>query len=108
MQGAMSRLKEYCVKILDLIEYLYGIADAAPPASKLKELNPDIVVPVPCFHDGVLLAKTIKAIGFHPMSIAGASACGYTDSKSIDATGEVVEWYINTYINHILALVSQP
>jgi len=97
VQGVMPGLKEYYVKILDLIEHPYDIADATPLASKPKELNPDIVVSVPCFHDGVLLVKTIKALGLHPMFVAGVSACGYTDPESIDAIGEVVEWYTNTY-----------
>ncbi len=96
-QGAILKLKEYGVKILDHIEYPYDIADATPLVSKLKELNPDIVISVPYFHDAVLIAKTIKAMGFHPMFIAGAGACGYTDPESIKAAGEAVEWYTNTY-----------
>ncbi|OYT48262.1 MAG: hypothetical protein B6U85_03000 [Desulfurococcales archaeon ex4484_42] len=49
------------------------------------------------FHDGVLIAKAIKGMGFKPMFIAGAGACGYTDPDSIKAAGDAVLWYTNTY-----------
>ncbi len=96
-EGAIEVLKKAGVKILDHIEYPYNIADATPLVSKLIELNPDIVISVPYFHDGVLIAKAIKGMGFKPMFIAGAGACGYTDPDSIKAAGDAVLWYTNTY-----------
>ena len=95
--GAVIELKKAGIKILDHLEYPYDISDATPLVSKVKELNPDIVISVPYFHDGVLIAKTVAQMGFKPMFIAGAGACGYTDPDSIKAAGKAVEWYTNTY-----------
>lgn len=61
------------------------------------ELKPDVVVSVPYFHDAILLAKTMKEMGFVPMIVAGAGGCGYTDPDSIKAAGEAVEYFTNTY-----------
>ncbi len=95
-QGAITELMKNGIKYM-AEAYPYDISDATPIVSKLMDYNPDIVISVPYFHDGVLIAKTIKEMGFHPMFIAGAGACGYTDPESIKAAGEAVEWYTNTY-----------
>ncbi|MCD6428039.1 MAG: ABC transporter substrate-binding protein [Desulfurococcales archaeon] len=96
-KGAVEEFKKYGVEVLDHIQYPYDISDATPLVTKLKNLNPDVVVSCPYFHDGVLIAKTIQQMGFHPIFIAGAGACGYVDPDSIKAAGKAVEWYTNTY-----------
>ncbi len=96
-EGAIEILEKAGVKVLDHIEYPYDIADATPLVSKLLDLNPDIVISIPYFHDGVLIAKAIQGMGFKPMFIAGAGACGYTDPESIKAAGKAVLWFTNTY-----------
>ncbi len=96
-EGAIEILKKAGVKVLAHIEYPYNIPDATPLVTKLLKLKPDIVISVPYFHDGVLIAKTIQGMGFKPMFIAGAGACGYTDPASIKAAGKAVLWYTNTY-----------
>ncbi|RLG86577.1 MAG: hypothetical protein DRO15_05965 [Thermoprotei archaeon] len=95
--GAIMKAKEYGLTILDHIEYPYDIADATPLVSRLIDLKPDVVVSVPYFHDAILIAKTVKELGFKPMFIAGAGGCGYTDPDSIKAAGAAVEYYTNTY-----------
>ncbi len=95
-QGAEKELAKYGIDYI-VEAYPYDISDVTPIVSKLMDYNPDIVISVPYFHDAVLLAKTIKEMGFHPMFIAGAGGCGYTDPDSIKAAGEAVEWYTNTY-----------
>jgi branched-chain amino acid transport system substrate-binding protein len=95
-QGAIMALMENGI-YYTAETYPYDISDATPLVSKLMEYNPDVVISVPYFHDGVLIAKAIQAMGFKPMFIAGAGACGYTDPDSIEAAGAAVEYYTNTY-----------
>jgi len=96
-RGAMEEFKKYGVKVLEHTQYPYDISDATPLVTKLKDLNPDVVVSCPYFHDGVLIAKTAQQMGFKPVFFAGAGACGYVDPDSIKAAGKAVEWYTNTY-----------
>ncbi len=79
------------------ITYPYDITDFGPIINQIKQVNPDVIITIPYFHDGVLFAKAVQAAGLHPMFIAGAGACGYTDPDSIKAAGEAVEYYTNTY-----------
>ncbi len=95
-QGAIRKLMENGIYYV-AETYPYDITDATPIVSKLINENPDIVISVPYFHDGVLIAKTIQAMGFKPMFIAGAGGSGYTDPGSIEAAGSAVEYYTNTY-----------
>ena len=96
-QGARREALKNGIKILDHITYPYDIADATPIVSKLMDLKPDFVVSVPYFHDAILIAKTMKEMGYVPMIVAGAGGCGYTDPDSIKAAGEAVEYFTNTY-----------
>ncbi len=95
--GAKLELIKNGVSVVDHITYPYDITDVSSIINTIKSKNPDVVISVPYFHDGVLLAKAIKAAGLKLMFIAGAGGCGYTDPDSIDAAGDAVLYYTNTY-----------
>jgi len=96
-EGAVLELTKNGIRVLDHITYPYTITDFSSIINKIKADNPDIIISVPYFHDGVLFAKAIQAANIHPMFIAGAGACGYTDPDSIKAAGKAVLYYTNTY-----------
>ncbi len=96
-EGAIHQAYTYGVTVLDHIEYPYDISDASPIVSKLKSENPQVVVSVPYFDDGVLIAKTMREMGWHPLLVAGSGACGYCDPGSIEAAGAAVEGFTQTY-----------
>jgi branched-chain amino acid transport system substrate-binding protein len=95
--GAHLELAKNGVEVLAHISYPYDITDMSPIVDQIKRLNPDIIIAVPYFSDGVLFSKTAKAAGLNPMFIAGAGACGFTDPDSIKAAGDAVLYYTNTY-----------
>jgi branched-chain amino acid transport system substrate-binding protein len=95
--GAKKRALDRGLKIVAEIEYPYDITDMTPIVTRLKASNPDVVVSVPYFYDGVLFAKTAYEMGFNPKFIAGAGGCGYTDPDSIKAAGKAVEYFSQTY-----------
>ncbi len=95
--GAYHAALSHGLKVVERIEYPYDIADASPIVSKLKEANPDVVISVPYFHDGVLIAKTMDEMGFKPKIVAGAGGCGYADPESIKACGPAGEGFTQTY-----------
>ncbi len=96
-EGAVLELRKYGIEVLDVISYPCTISDVSSIVNKVKADHPDIIITIPYFHDGVLLAKAFKAEGIHPMFIAGAGGCGYTDPDSIKAAGKAVLYYTNTY-----------
>jgi len=95
--GAYHEALTLGLTVVEHIEYPYDIADASPIVSKLIEANPDVVISVPYFSDGVLIATTMEEMGFKPMIVAGAGGCGYCDPDSIAAAGSAVEGFTQTY-----------
>jgi len=95
--GAYHEALGLGLTVLDQIEYPYDIADASPIVSRLMELNPDVVISVPYFSDGVLIATTMQEMGYKPIIVAGAGGCGYCDPDSISAAGSAVEGFTQTY-----------
>ncbi|MEM0242034.1 MAG: ABC transporter substrate-binding protein, partial [Fervidicoccaceae archaeon] len=95
--GAVLELVSNGIEVVSHITYPYDISDVTPIINQIKQLNADILISVPYFNDGVLLAKAIQAAGLKFAFIAGAGACGYTDPDSIKAAGNAVLYYTNTY-----------
>ncbi|MGC8909715.1 MAG: ABC transporter substrate-binding protein [Fervidicoccaceae archaeon] len=95
--GAVLELVSNGIEISSHITYPYDISDVTPIINQIKQLNADILISIPYFNDGVLLAKAIQASGLKFAFIAGAGACGYTDPDSIKAAGNAVLYYTNTY-----------
>ncbi len=95
--GAVLELIKNGVKVLDHITYPYDITDVSSIIARIKADNPDVIISVPYFHDAILIAKAIKSEGLHPMFIAAAGGCGYTDPDSIKAAGDAVLYYTQTY-----------
>lgn len=95
--GAKLELLRNGVSVAAHITYPYDITDFSSIINQIKSINPDIIISVPYFNDGVLFAKAVKQAGLHPMFIAGAGGCGYTDPDSIAAAGDAVLYYTNTY-----------
>jgi len=95
--GAVLELIKNGIRVLDHITYPSSITDVSSIISRIKADNPDIIISVPYFHDAILIAKAIKAQGIHPMFIAAAGGCGYTDPDSIKALGTTALYYTQTY-----------
>ncbi len=73
-EGAVLELTKNGIRVLDHITYPYTITDFSSIINRIKADNPDIIISVPYFHDGVLFAKAIQAANIHPMFIVGAGA----------------------------------
>ncbi len=78
-------------------EYPYNITDATQIVQKLKAANPDVVIHTPYFNDAIVFGKAFKEVGWYPMFIAGAGACGYVDPDSIKGLGDAAEGISMTY-----------
>lgn len=74
-----------------------NIKDFKPILNEIIQKDPDVLVTTSFFYDGILLAKTVKELDWHPMFIAGMGASAFVDPDSIDAAGEAVEYYVNVF-----------
>lgn len=95
--GAKMELLKNGIHVAAHITYPYDITDFSSIINQIRSINPDIIISVPYFNDGVLFAKAVQQAGLRPMFIAGAGGCGYTDPDSIKAAGDAVLYYTNTY-----------
>lgn len=96
-QGAQREAIKNGLEVAAVIPYPYDIADFSPILAQIRALNPDAIVAIPYFADGVLFAKQFAESGIKVKFIAGAGACGFTDPASIEAAREAVLYYTNTY-----------
>lgn len=95
--GATSAALDQGMTIVYQKEYPFDITDVSAIVSEIKAAKPDFVVHCPYFTDAILFAKTFAETGDIPKFIAGMGASGYTDPESIEALGEVAEYYSNTF-----------
>jgi branched-chain amino acid transport system substrate-binding protein len=95
--GAHMEAIKKGIEVANHISYPYDIADFSSILDTIKRSNPDFIVMVPYFSDGVLFAKQFAESGMKVKFIAGAGGCGFTDPDSIKAAGEAVLYYTNTY-----------
>lgn len=96
-QGAHLEAVARRLEVAAHISYPGDIADFSSILDLIRRLEPDAIVAVPYFADGVLFAKQFAESGIKVKFIAGAGACGFTDPDSIRAAGEAVLYYTNTY-----------
>lgn len=78
-------------------EYPYDLSDATSIVSDISNFRADVVFHCPYFMDAILFAKAFRESGKTPKFIAGMGACGYVDDNSIEALGDTVNAYTNTY-----------
>ncbi len=95
--GAMNAALDSGLTVVYQKEYPYDISDASSIVGEIAAAKPDVVVSCPYFTDGVIFANTFQEMAGKPKFIAGMGACGYTDPESIEALGDLAEYYSNTY-----------
>ena len=95
--GATNAALDSGLTVVYQKEYPYDISDASSIVSEIAAANADVVVSCPYFTDAILFANTFKEMGKMPKFVSGMGACGYTDPESIDALGEMADYYSNTY-----------
>ncbi len=95
--GAMNAALDHGLTVVYQKEYPYDISDASSIVGELTAAKPDVVVSCPYFTDGILFANTFAEMAAIPKFIAGMGACGYTDPESIEALGDLANFYTNTY-----------
>ncbi len=95
--GATNAALDSGLTVVSQKESPYDISDASSIVSEIASANADVVVSCPYFTDAILFANTFKEMGKMPKFVSGMGACGYTDPESIDALGEMADYYSNTY-----------
>ena len=95
--GAMNAALDNGLTVVYQKEYPYDISDASAIVGEIASAQPDAVISCPYFTDGIIFANTFKEMAAIPKFIAGMGACGYTDPDSIEALGDLADYYSNTY-----------
>jgi len=95
--GAMNAALDNGVTVVYQKEYPYDISDASAIVGEIAAAEADAVISCPYFTDGIIFANTFEEMSSVPKFIAGMGACGYTDPESIEALGELADYYANTY-----------
>ncbi|MGO8914286.1 MAG: ABC transporter substrate-binding protein [Stellaceae bacterium] len=80
------------VTLVGIEQYSTRAQDYSPAVLKLKAAEPDIVMQVGYFRDGVILAKTYQQLDFHPVVLGTGGASG--DPKLRDEIGDLVDGQI--------------
>lgn len=89
-KSAAAALKEQGVKILKRIPVNISVKDYSPIVLKLKSLNPDAVISVVYFRDGVLLQKARYNLNYTSPPIWIGGSAGFTDSRLWNTLGKKV------------------
>lgn len=95
--GAMNAALDNGVTVVYQKEYPYDISDASSIVGEIATAAPDAIISCPYFTDGVIFANTFEEMASIPRFVAGMGACGYTDPESIEALGDLANYYSNTY-----------
>jgi len=95
--GATNAALDNGVTVVYQKEYPYDISDASSIVGEIAAAQPDVVISCPYFTDGIIFANTFAEMASKPKFIAGMGACGYTDPESIEALGDLADYYSNTY-----------
>jgi len=95
--GAVEAALKRGMPIVYQREYPYDITDVSSIVASIKAADPDVVLHAAYFGDAILFAKTFKETGYIPKFILGMGGTGYTDPDSIEALGDVANYYANTW-----------
>jgi branched-chain amino acid transport system substrate-binding protein len=95
--GAVEEALKIQMPIVYQREYPYDLTDMSSIVASIQAADPDIVVHVAYFNDAILYAKTFEEVGYMPTFILGLGGTGYTDPDSIEALGEVANYYANSW-----------
>jgi branched-chain amino acid transport system substrate-binding protein len=78
------------LNLISFIEYGAAAQDLLQPVLKIKASQPDIVVQVGYFRNGVLASKAYEQLDFHPVVIGTGGMSG--DPKLRDEIGKLVQY----------------
>jgi len=87
LRAALSQRKD--VELVATVSYNIRAQDLSPAVNKVKAANPDVVLQVGYFGDGVKLARTYQQLGLHPVVVGTGGASG--DPKLKEQIGALVE-----------------
>lgn len=85
-------LKAKGVEIAVDISYSADVVDFKTEVSKLKQADPEIVIPIGYYRDGVLLFKTMNEQGYTPPGVIGCADGALGVPKFVDEMGEKVNY----------------
>ena len=95
--GAAEAAMKKGLPIVYQREYPYDLTDMSSIVASIQAAGPDVVLHAAYFGDAILFAKTFEETGYIPKFILGMGGTGYTDPDSVEALGEVADFYANTY-----------
>jgi branched-chain amino acid transport system substrate-binding protein len=97
---ALGAVEEALKRMLPIVyqrEYPYDISDVSSIVAGIQAADPDVVLHAAYFGDAILFAKTFEEMGYKPKFILGLGGTGYTDPDSVEALGNVANYYANSY-----------
>ena len=95
--GAVEAALKLQIPIVYAGEYPYDLSDVSSIVAGIKDADPDIVLHAAYFNDAILFAKAFEETGYKPKFILGLGGTGYTDPDSVEALGNVANYYANSY-----------
>jgi branched-chain amino acid transport system substrate-binding protein len=95
--GAVEEALKRMIPIVYQREYPYDLSDMSSIVAGIQAADPDVVLHAAYFGDAILFAKTFEETGYKPKFILGLGGTGYTDPESVEALGDVANYYANSY-----------
>ncbi len=95
--GAAGEALRRMLPIVYQREYPYDLSDMSSIVAGIQAADPDVVLHAAYFGDAILFAKTFEEMGYKPKFILGMGGTGYTDPESVQALGDVANYYANSY-----------
>lgn len=99
-----AALKAEGVDVLDRVSYNAESADLTPEITKIKALDPDILVMSTYYNDGALILKTMQQLDFDVNAIFGVRVGPFTDPAFHEQMGSLSDYVFNSDVG--LDLVS--
>ncbi|BCB89973.1 branched-chain amino acid ABC transporter substrate-binding protein [Phytohabitans suffuscus] len=89
-------LKEQGLNVVTRMPYNAESADLTPEVSKLKAMNPDILVMSSYYNDAALILRAMQQLDFNVNAIFGVRVGPFTDPKFHQQMGAVSDYVFNS------------
>jgi len=95
--GAAEAALKLMIPIVYQGEYPYDTSDVSSIIASIQVADPDVILHAAYFDDAIVFAKAFEETGYKPKFILGMGGTGYTDPDSVEALGDVANYYANSY-----------
>lgn len=83
------------IQVVGNLAHPANALDLTSEVTKIKSLNPDVVVVTSYLSDGELLTKSLAQSGFHPKAIIGVANGAYSNAKFISSNKDINQYIMD-------------